>query len=87
MGIILLYGAFNLRVTSSALVAGSYFVRKTKEMSGEGPSADGLMPAAREHLERIAIEIIGIASECDNSSATQQRLMQLVEQISKILDE
>lgn len=62
------------------------FVRKTKEMSGEGSTADGLMPEAREHLERIVIEIVGIA-ECENSSATQQKLMQLVEQISTILDE
>ncbi len=57
---------------------------KTKEMTSEGPASDDLTPEARERLERIAIEIIGIASKCGRN--TQQKLRQLADQISEILD-
>jgi hypothetical protein len=56
-------------------------------MVGEGRIPHGLTPEVRERLERIVVEIIGIASECENGSATQQKLMQLADQISTILDE
>jgi DNA-binding TFAR19-related protein (PDSD5 family) len=57
------------------------------EMAGGGQINNGLTPQARERLERIAVEIIAIASECENDRATQQKLMQVADQISAILDE
>lgn len=48
---------------------------------------DGLTAEARERLERIVIQILEIASKCERNEAMQHELMQVADQISKILGE
>jgi hypothetical protein len=59
----------------------------TKDMAGEGDIGNRLPSNIRERLERIVVEIVGIASECEDYPANQYKLMQLADQISTMLDE
>lgn len=55
------------------------------ERTSAGLASDRLTPEARERLERIALEILVLASECVRT--TRRELMQLADRISTILDE
>jgi ubiquinone biosynthesis protein UbiJ len=46
-----------------------------------------LTPEVREQMERIVIKLLELASRCDDNPAVQQTLMQLADQISRLLAE
>jgi hypothetical protein len=49
--------------------------------------ADGLTaPQSRDELERVLVRLLGIAGRCENP-AIQFQLMQLAEELVKIIDE
>lgn len=55
-------------------------------MASGSHTSNGLGPEAREHLERIVVEILGLASDCKDR-AIRQILMECAAQLSAILDQ
>lgn len=50
------------------------------------PSGDGVPVEARERLERIVIELVGIAARPEVDPAVREELMRLAAQISSVLE-
>ena len=46
-----------------------------------------IAPESRDELERVAVRLLAIAGRCGDTPAIQHELMQLADELAKIIDE